>query len=128
MASKPCTRYDLEWTLRLWCAQAIWETDPCLRAGIEAGDVPLTLLCNGWYTENYADQIGQYLAAGEILGAAGNGRISTASRQDCAAAAATALLDDDAGNRTYELGGPAFDLRRARADHHRGHLHKGDPP
>ncbi len=38
------------------------------------------------------------------------GRISAASRQDYAAAAATALLQDEAGNRTYELGGPAFDV------------------
>jgi NAD(P)H dehydrogenase (quinone) len=77
---------------------------------LREADVPFTLLRNGWYTENYTDQIGQYLEAGEILGAADNGRISAASRQDYAAAAATALLEDEGGNRTYELGGPAFDL------------------
>ena len=69
----------------------------------------LTLLRNGWYTENYTDQTGQYLERGEIVGAAGNGRLSAATRQDYAAAAA-ALLQDQDGNRTYELGGPAFDL------------------
>ena len=42
-----------------------------------------------------AAQIAQYLDAGEILGAAGTGRISAASRQDYAAAAATALLDHE---------------------------------
>jgi NAD(P)H dehydrogenase (quinone) len=31
----------------------------------EAG-VPFTLLRNGWYTENYSDQIGKYLERGEI--------------------------------------------------------------
>jgi NAD(P)H dehydrogenase (quinone) len=36
--------------------------------------------------------------------------ISVATRQDYAVAAATALRQDDEGNRTYELGGPAFDL------------------
>jgi NAD(P)H dehydrogenase (quinone) len=77
---------------------------------LREAEVPFTLLRNGWYTENYTSQIGQYLEAGEILGAAGHGRISAASRQDYAAAAATALLDDEGGNRTYELGGPAFDL------------------
>jgi NAD(P)H dehydrogenase (quinone) len=77
---------------------------------LRAAGVPFTLLRNGWYTENYTDQIGQYLQAGEIVGAAGHGRISAASRQDYAAAAATALLEDKGGNRTYELGGPAFDL------------------
>jgi len=79
------------------------------RALREAG-VTFTLLRNGWYTENYTDQLDQYLARGEILGAADCGRISAASRQDYAAAAAAALLQDEEGNRTYELGGPAFDL------------------
>jgi len=79
------------------------------RALREAG-VTFTLLRNGWYTENYTDQLDQYLQRGEILGAAGSGRISAATRQDYAAAAAAALLQDEEGNRTYELGGPAFDL------------------
>jgi NAD(P)H dehydrogenase (quinone) len=73
-------------------------------------DVPFTLMRNGWYTENYTDQAAQYREAGEIVGAAGQGRISAASRQDYAAAGAVALLDERGGNRTYELGGPAFDL------------------
>jgi NAD(P)H dehydrogenase (quinone) len=78
--------------------------------GLGAAGVPFTLLRNGWYIENYTDQLGQYLQRGEILGAAGRGRISAATRQDYAAAAAAALLKNDDGNRTYELGGPAFDL------------------
>jgi NAD(P)H dehydrogenase (quinone) len=77
---------------------------------LRAADVPFTLLRNGYYTEVYTDPVGQYLQAGEIVGAAGHGRISAASRQDYAAAAATALLHDEGGNRTYELGGPAFSL------------------
>lgn len=77
---------------------------------LRAAGVPFTLLRNGWYTENYVDQIGPYLERGEILGAAGTGRISAATRKDYAAAAAAALLQDKGGNRTYELGGPAFDL------------------
>lgn len=82
------------------------DTEQALR---DAG-VPFTLLRNGWYTENYTDQIGQYLERGEIIGAAGHGRISAATRQDYAEAAAAALLQDQDGNRTFELGGPAFDL------------------
>ncbi len=77
---------------------------------LRAAGVPFTLLRNGWYTENYTDQLDQYLARGEIRGAAGSGRISAAARQDYAAAAAAALRQDEEGNRTYELGGPAFDL------------------
>ncbi len=77
---------------------------------IRRAGVPFILLRNSWYTENYTDQMGQYLKSGKILGAAGDGKISAASRQDYATAAAVALLQDEGGNRTYELGGPAFDL------------------
>ncbi len=81
------------------------DTERVLR---EAG-VPYTLLRNGYYTEVYTDPLGQYLQAGEILGAAGDGKIAAATRPDYAAAAA-ALLQHDGGNRAYELGGPAFGL------------------
>ena len=37
-------------------------------------------------------------------------RISAATRQDFASAAAAALLRNEGGNPTYELGGPSFDL------------------
>jgi hypothetical protein len=77
---------------------------------LREADVPFTLLRNGYYTEVYADLVGQYLQAGEIVGAAGHDKISAASRQDYAAAAATALLHDAGGNRAYELGGPAHHL------------------
>ena len=50
--------------------------------------VPHAVLRNGYYTEGYADHLGEYLAAGEIIGAAGHGRMSTATRQDYATAAA----------------------------------------
>jgi NAD(P)H dehydrogenase (quinone) len=79
------------------------------RALAQAG-VAFTALRNGWYIENYTEQLGQYLADGEILGAVGHGKISAATRQDYAIAAVAALLHDEGGNRTYELGGPAFDL------------------
>jgi NAD(P)H dehydrogenase (quinone) len=72
--------------------------------------IAFTALRNGWYTENYTDKLSQYLSDGEILGAAGHGKLSTATRQDYAIAAVSALLRDEGGNRSYELGGPAFDL------------------
>jgi NAD(P)H dehydrogenase (quinone) len=75
----------------------------------EAG-VPFTVLRNGLYLERYTSHLSEYLQAREIIGAAGSGRISAASRQDFAAAAAAAILQDETGNRTYELGGPAFGL------------------
>ncbi len=82
------------------------ETERVLR---EAG-VPYTVLRNGYYSEGYPDHLGEYLAAGEIIGAAGHGRMSTATRQDYATAAAVALLREETGNRTRELGGPAYDV------------------
>jgi NAD(P)H dehydrogenase (quinone) len=82
------------------------DTERALR---DAG-VPFIVLRNGWYTENYTDRLAQYLQAGEIVGAAGHGRISAASRQDYAVAAVAALLQYVDGSRAYELGGPSFDL------------------
>jgi NAD(P)H dehydrogenase (quinone) len=82
------------------------DTEQLLR---QAG-VPFTLLRNGWYTENYTDQLSRYLTSGHVLGAAGNGRISAATRRDYAIAAAVSIGQDGDGDRTYELGGPAFDL------------------
>lgn len=65
-----------------------------------------TLLRNGWYTENYAASISSALEHGALIGAAGDGRISAATRQDYAEAAAVALLDDAAGQReVLELAG-----------------------
>jgi NAD(P)H dehydrogenase (quinone) len=72
--------------------------------------VEFTLRRNGLYTEGYTDHLREYLTSGEILGATGSGWISAAARHDFASAAAAALLRDEVGNQTYELGGPSFDL------------------
>ncbi|WP_337059809.1 NAD(P)H-binding protein [Kineococcus sp. G2] len=77
---------------------------------LAASGIPTTLLRNGWYLENHTEALGQYLAAGEVVGSAHDGRVSAASRADYAAAAAAALLADDEGNRVHELGGPGFTL------------------
>lgn len=80
-----------------------------------------TLLRNGWYTENYAASIPAALAHGALIGAAGDGRISSASRQDYADAAVEALLADGephavihelAGDVAYDLAGFAAELSR----------------
>jgi NAD(P)H dehydrogenase (quinone) len=62
------------------------------------------------YPSVYTDHLREYLASGEILGATANGRISGATRDDLASAAAAALVRDESGNPTYELGGQSFDL------------------
>lgn len=68
-----------------------------------------TVLRNGWYVENYTPQLGTYVEQGELLGAAGKGRLSAATRADYARAAAAALVEDGDENVVYELGGDAFD-------------------
>lgn len=74
-----------------------------------ASGVPVTVLRNGWYTENYTARLDEYVARGEVVGAAGDGRVSAAPRADYAAAAVTALLaEDQADWVVHELGGPAF--------------------
>lgn len=77
-------------------------------AAIRASGLPYTMLRNGWYIETYTSQMEQYLNTGEILGAAGTGRVSAAFRSDYADAAATALMRDEKGNVVYELGGKSF--------------------
>ena len=79
-------------------------------AYLQASGVPYVILRNGWYIENYTDQLPAILDRGVVLGAAGGGRISGAARRDLAAAAAAAVTDARHAGATYELGGPAFTL------------------
>ena len=71
---------------------------------LAASGLPYTVLRNSWYTENYTDQLPQYLASGTILGATGGSKISAATRADYAVAAAAALAREEDGDAVYELG------------------------
>ncbi|MEN3747589.1 SDR family oxidoreductase [Sphingomonas sp. HF-S3] len=78
------------------------ETEALLRAS----GIPTTLLRNGWYTENHAASIPPALQHDGFLGAAGEGRISAAAREDYAVAAAAALIGDAEGEDVvHELAG-----------------------
>jgi NAD(P)H dehydrogenase (quinone) len=73
--------------------------------------VPFALLRNGWYLENYTEQLPGTLAQGALAGSAGEGKVSAASRQDYAEAAAAVLVADNQAGKVYELGGDhAFTL------------------
>lgn len=72
---------------------------------LSASGLPFTLLRNGWYLENYTDQLGSYLQHGAVAGSAGDGRVSAATRADYARAAAAVLVRDDQAGKVYELGG-----------------------
>lgn len=77
---------------------------------ILASGLPYSFLRNSWYLENYSGQLETYLEHRTVLGSAGDGRVSAATRADFAEAAAAVLLLD-APNAVYELGGEAFSLK-----------------
>lgn len=75
-------------------------------AYLRSSGVPFVVLRNGWYTENYVSAIDSALQLGTLYGAAGEGRISSASRADYAAAAVAVLLAaNDQTGKVYELAG-----------------------
>ncbi|WP_019061166.1 SDR family oxidoreductase [Streptomyces prunicolor] len=70
-----------------------------------ASGVPYALLRNGWYNENYTENLAPVLEHSAVVAAAGDGRVSAASRADYAAAAVAVLTGEGHENQTYELGG-----------------------
>lgn len=74
-------------------------------AYLASSDIPYALLRNGWYSENYFGSIPAALEHGVVIGSAGEGKISAASRVDYAAAAAAVLTQDNQAGNVYELAG-----------------------
>ena len=74
-------------------------------AALKASGLAYTILRNGWYTENYTGSVPAAVAHGALVGSAGNGRISSATRQDYADAAVAVLTTDGHDGKTYELAG-----------------------
>ena len=73
---------------------------------IRSSGVPFVPLRNGWYTENYTGNIAAAVQHGAVLGAARDGRISSAARADFAAAAAAVLAShENQAGKVYELAG-----------------------
>ncbi|MCM3887369.1 SDR family oxidoreductase [Frankia sp. R82] len=83
--------------------EAAEQHKPTEQAIVESG-LTYTLLRNGWYTENYTAQIPGQLKHG-VVGAAGEGKIGSATRADFAAAAAVVLTSGGHENKIYELSG-----------------------
>lgn len=67
--------------------------------------IPYALLRNGWYTENYLASAPAALAHGVFIGAAGDGKIASATRADYAAAAARVISTEGHAGKVYELAG-----------------------
>lgn len=76
-------------------------TEEHLRAS--GGDI--VVLRNGWYWENYTDQLPALLAHHALIGSAGHGQVNPATRADYAEAAAAVMTATGHAGKTYELGG-----------------------
>ncbi|MHA0987344.1 SDR family oxidoreductase [Enterobacter ludwigii] len=74
------------------------------KALAESG-IPYALLRNGWYTENYLASAPPALEHGVFIGAAGEGKIASATRADYAAAAAKVISGEGHAGNVYELAG-----------------------
>ncbi|GAB4360977.1 MAG: SDR family oxidoreductase [Oricola sp.] len=89
---------------------------------IRASGILHALLRNGWYTENKTGTIAQAIAHGAFIGAAGEGRFSSAARRDYAEAAVAVLTADApqsgavhelAGDESYSMAEFAAETARA---------------
>ncbi len=67
--------------------------------------MPYVFLRNGWYIENYTENLGPALQHGAIVGSAGEGRIAAATRADYADAAVAVLTGPGHEKKVYELAG-----------------------
>lgn len=79
------------------------------------------LLRNGWYWENYTNDLAGTAERGVLAGSAGDGRVAGAARADYADAAAAVLAsDENQAGKVYELGGDEHltypELARAISD------------
>jgi len=92
---------------------------------IRASGIPHAFLRNGWYIENYTENLGSALAHGVIAGSANDGKVAAASRADYAAAAVAVLTSKTAPKEIYELAGDdAFTMTELAAEVSR---HSGRP-
>jgi NAD(P)H dehydrogenase (quinone) len=98
-------------TAQMTLAEAHRRTEDYLR---DSG-LPFVILRNGWYLENYTDQLPMITQYHALLGSASDGLVSAASRRDYAAAAAAVLTQDGHLGATYELGGTPFTLTELAA-------------
>lgn len=79
--------------------------------------IPYTILRNGWYTENYTGSLPASIKNGALIGSAGDGKISSATREDYAAAAVAVLTGEGHKGKVYELAGDeAYTLQELAAE------------
>lgn len=84
---------------------------------LKSSGLSITLLRNGWYTENYTASVGPAVANSALIGSAGQGKIASAARADYADAAVSALTTAGHEGKTYELAGDsAYTLAELAAE------------
>ncbi|CAM5475718.1 SDR family oxidoreductase [Eoetvoesiella caeni] len=84
---------------------------------LKASGLSVTLLRNGWYTENYMVSVAPAVAHGAFIGSAGQGKIASAARADYADAAVKVLTTAGHEGKTYELAGDsAYTLAELAAE------------
>ena len=74
---------------------------------LNTSGIPHALLRNGWYSENYTENLAPTFQTGAVIGCSGEGRVASAARADYAEAAAvvlTSAIEEQAG-KIYELAG-----------------------
>lgn len=74
------------------------------QAIVESG-LTYTFLRNGWYSENYTENLAPVLAHKALVRNAGEGRVASATREDYAAAGVVVLTTDGHEGAVYELSG-----------------------
>lgn len=74
-------------------------------AALRASGLNHTILRNGWYIENHTGSLGAAIAAGALIGSAGDGLFSAAARADYADAIAAVAATGGHDGAVYELGG-----------------------
>ncbi len=98
------------------CPIALAADHRATEASLAASGIPHVLMRHGWYSENFTVGIPAALASGQILGSAGQGRISAAPRADMAAGDTAALIHAK-GGEVYEISGDsAFTLSEFAAE------------
>ncbi|MEI6682439.1 MAG: SDR family oxidoreductase [Bacteroidota bacterium] len=67
--------------------------------------VPFVIMRHGWYTENNLGMLAEVVKHGVLMGAAGEGKISSAARVDYAEADVAVLTGEGHSGKVYELAG-----------------------
>ncbi|TSD48723.1 SDR family oxidoreductase [Rhodococcus sp. KBS0724] len=72
---------------------------------LAASGVAFALLRNGWYWENFLNDLAGVIERGAVVGAGADGKVAGAARADYADAAAAVVTTDGHEGAVYELGG-----------------------